>query len=77
MRTYYKIDYEGDGSLLGLFRINHNREGRIVSFETFNRRTHQWVDDPSKSSYVFTGEVGASQISEDEAAALEQQLSQG
>jgi hypothetical protein len=58
MTTYYKIDYLGDGTLLGLFHIDHNREGRIVSYETFNRRTHQWVDDPSNSAYVFTERQG-------------------
>lgn len=77
MRAYHRVDHQGDGSLLGLFRINRNDDGHIVSYETFNRKTHRWVDDPSKSAYVFSGEVGATQISADEAAALERQLSQG
>jgi prepilin-type processing-associated H-X9-DG protein len=38
MRTYYKVDINRDDSVLGLFRINHNLEGRIVSSGSWRGR---------------------------------------
>ena len=72
---YYRVDSLPDRAVpVGLFRINHDERGRIRSYETFNQRTCQWVDDPSKSAYVFMGETGATLITEAEAAELERRL---
>ena len=77
MRTYYKVDYRGDGSLLGLFRINRDVEGHLVSFETFHKSSGRWVDDPSNAAYMMQGETGASRITEQQAAELQAQLVAG
>jgi len=74
MRTFYRIDSIRDGTPIGLFCINHDREGEMTSFETFNRRTGKWVDDPAKAAYILQGEPGATMISEGEAADLEKRL---
>ncbi|MEA2618022.1 MAG: hypothetical protein QOE72_3805 [Chloroflexota bacterium] len=73
--TYYRVDSLRDGTVpIGLFRINHNTDGDITSFDSFNRRTGKWVDDPDLGAYVYKGEPGATRITDAEAAQLEQQL---
>lgn len=73
--TYYRVDSLKDRTVpIGLFRINHDAKGDITSFDSFNRRTGGWVDDPDLGAYVYQGEPGATRITEAEAARLERQL---
>ena len=72
--TYYRVDSLGDRPVtIGLFRINHNADGDITTFDSFDRRTGTWVDDPDLGAYVYKGEPGATRITEAEAARLEPQ----
>ena len=58
--TYYRVDALTDRTVpIGLFRVNHNADGDITSFDSFNRRTGTWVDDPDLGAYVYKGEPGA------------------
>jgi len=75
MRTYYRVDSLRDRSRpIGLFRINCDSAAQRLSYETFNRSTGEWKDDPSNAMYVMQGEPGATLITEAEAARLEREL---